>query len=258
MLKEIRKELEHLQNIQRQIEKMVKDAPEGKLRCAVNKGCYQYYSGKTYLGEKKKAEIRKMAQKEYCLKLNQKVEKYIKRLSELKDTYENEGLEQEYRNLHPARKCLVEPLVKPIENMIEDFERIEYTGKTFAGDDKTEYYTAKGERVRSKSEKIIADELYRYNIPYKYEMPIQLRVGNRSIPFYPDFTAMNKRTGKRWVIEHFGMMDKTSYYENALQKLDIYEKNNMLVGVDLIFLHETSSVPLNINSLRKYIETYLC
>ena len=106
--------------------------------------------------------------------------------------------------------------------------------------------------------KIIADELYRYNIPYKYEMPIQLRVGNRSISFYPDFTAMNKRTGKRWVIEHFGMMDKTSYYENALQKLDRYEKNNMLVGVDLIFLHETSSVPLNINSLRKYIETYLC
>lgn len=60
------------------------------------------------------------------------------------------------------------------------------------------------------------------------------------------------------MIEHFGMMDKASYYENALQKLDIYEKNNMLLGADIIFLHETSSTPLNINSLRKYIETYLC
>ena len=153
---------------------------------------------------------------------------------------------------------MVEALVKPIENMIEDFEKIEYIRKKFAEDDKTEYYTSKGERVRSKSEKIIADELYRYNIPYKYEMPIQLRVGNRSIPFYPDFTAMNKRTGKRWMIEHFGMMDKASYYENSLQKLEIYERNNMLVGVDLIFLHETSGIPLSINSLRKYIETYLC
>lgn len=258
MLKEIRKELEHLQNIQRQIEEMVRDVPEGKLRCAVNKGCYQYYSGKTYLGSKKKAEIKKMAQKEYCEKLNRKVEKRIRKLIELQNIYENEGLEQEYRNLHPARKCLVEALVKPIENMIEDFEKIEYIRKKFAEDDKTEYYTSKGERVRSKSEKIIADELYRYNIPYKYEMPIQLRVGNRSIPFYPDFTAMNKRTGKRWVIEHFGMMDKASYYENALQKLEIYERNNMLVGVDLIFLHETSDTPLNTNSLRKYIETYLC
>ena len=63
----------------------------------------------------------------------------------------------------------------------------------------------------------------------------------------------NKRTGKKWVIEHFGMMDKASYYENALQKLDVYEKNNILVGVDLIFLHETSGIPLSINSLRKYI-----
>lgn len=237
---------------------MVKEAPEGKLRCAVNKGCYQYYCGKTYLGEKKKAEIKKMAQKEYCLKLNRKVEKYIKKLIELKDIYENEGLEQEYRKLHPARKELVEPLVKPIENMIDEFEKIEYAGKRFTEDDKTEYYTAKGERVRSKSEKIIADELYRYNIPYKYEMPLQLHVGNKTILFYPDFTAINKRTGKKWVIEHFGMMDKASYYENALQKLDIYEKNNMLVGVDIIFLHETSSIPLNINTLRKYLETYLC
>lgn len=158
MLKEIRKELEHLQNIQRQIEEMVRAAPKGKLRCAINKGCYQYYSGKTYLGEKKKTEIKKMAQKEYCEKLNRKVEKRIRKLIELQDIYENEGLEQEYRNLHPARKQLVEPLVKPIENMIEDFEKIEYKGKIFAEDDKTEYYTAKGERVRSKSEKIIADE----------------------------------------------------------------------------------------------------
>lgn len=258
MLEEIRKELEHLQKIKSQIEEIVKYAPEGKLRCAINKGCYQYYSGKTYLGEKKKTEIKKLAQKEYCQKLNRKVEKRIKKLIELQDIYENEELEQEYRRLHPARKHLIEPLVKPIENIIEDFENIEYTGKIFAEDDKTEYYTAKGERVRSKSEKIIADELYRYNIPYKYEMPIQLRVGNRLIQFYPDFTAINKRTGKRWVIEHFGMMDKMSYYENALQKLDIYEKNNMLVGVDLIILHETSAIPLNINSLRKYIERYLC
>lgn len=258
MLKEIRDELEHLKNIQRQINEMIKEAPEGKLRCAINKGCYQYYCGKTYLGEKKKAEIKKIAQKEYCLKLNRKVEKFIKKLIEIKDIYENEGLEQEYLKLHPARKQLVEPLVKPIEFIVDEFEKTEYTGKTFAEDDKTEYYTAKGERVRSKSEKIIADELYRYNIPYKYEMPLQLQVGNKTISFYPDFTAINRRTGKKWVIEHFGMMDKASYYENALQKLDVYEKNNILVGVDLIFLHETSGIPLSINSLRKYIETYLC
>ena len=53
----------------------------------------------------------------------------------------------------------------------------------------TEYYTIKGERVRSKSEKIIADELYRYQIPYKYEFPLTLATHNRNIQLYPDFTA---------------------------------------------------------------------
>ena len=33
----------------------------------------------------------------------------------------------------------------------------------------------KNERVRSKSEKIIADMLYHKNIPYKYECPINLK-----------------------------------------------------------------------------------
>ncbi len=36
MLEEIRKELEHLHNIQKQIEEIIKGAPEGRLRCAVN------------------------------------------------------------------------------------------------------------------------------------------------------------------------------------------------------------------------------
>jgi len=59
-------------------------------------------------------------------------------------------------------------------------------------------------------------------------------------------------------MEHFGMMDKASYYESAMFKLDTYEKNNILIGINLILLHESSSSPINTNVVRKYFENYLC
>lgn len=228
------------------------------MRCAINKGYYQYYSGKTYLGEDKKAYIKQIAQKEYCIKLNRKVDKYLQKLRELKKIYAGAELEEEYRGLHPARKKIVEPYIKPIEEIIKEFEDMKYEGKGFYEEDETAYYTVKGERVRSKSEKIIADELYRYHIPYKYEMPIELWDKQKKVRFYPDFTALNKRTGKLWIIEHLGMMDKMSYFENTMRKWDLYEKNGIILGEKLIFLHETSNYPINTTVLKKYIETYLC
>lgn len=258
LLQRIEKEIHYLETIQKKSEETIKNAPEGTLRCAINKGYYQYYSGNTYLGENKKDYVKQIAQKEYCLKLNRRVAKKLQKLEELGRIYENEALDEVYRSLHPARKQLVEPIVKPIEEIIEEFESIKYEGKVFSEEDETEYYTVKGERVRSKSEKIIADELYRYQIPYKYEMPIELWERQKKLRFYPDFTVLNKRTGKMWIIEHLGMMDKMSYFENAMRKLDLYERNEILLGKKLILLHETSNYPLSTTVLRKYIETYLC
>ena len=45
----------------------------------------------------------------------------------------------------------------------------------FDENNRTEFYTRKGERVRSKSELIIAEELQRYQVPYLYEKPLELK-----------------------------------------------------------------------------------
>lgn len=250
-------ELGKIRNAKQQVKKLMENAPEGKLRCAVSKGYYQYYLGKEYLGKGKKELISKIAQKEYAQQLDRKLEEYQEKLEILKQLYEGEEAENIYRNLHPARKIIIEPIVRPVEDIIKEFEKIEYQGKEFSVEDKTEFYTIKGERVRSKSEKIIADELFRNNIPYHYELPLELESWKKKIWIYSDFTVLNKRTGKRWIIEHLGMMDKPSYCEMAMQKLSIYEKNGFLLGDGLILLHETSLEPLNVNILKKYIEKYL-
>ena len=257
MLRKIEEELIRIKQIENEISKTIKNAPAGTLRCSTSRGYYQYYQSRKYLNKEKKEIIRQLAQKEYCLSIKNTVSKVKQNLEALIKVYKNEELEQIYRKLSPARKAVIFPLFKPIEEITEEFETMQYTGKEFDEHDITEYYTSKGERVRSKSEKIIADELLRYGISYKYEMPIELENWNRKVIIYPDFTVLNRRTGRRWIIEHFGMLDNSSYYENAMFKLDTYEKNGILLGEGLIILHETSAVPLNTNVMKKYIEHYL-
>ena len=127
------------------IAKVKEKLPDGKLRCAVNKGYFQYYSGKQYLGKEQRKYVKGLAQKDYCQQLEKKVDEYIKHLEKLQKLYEDEELENVYRKLHIARKQLVIPMAKPIEQQIEEFENIAYEPKLFSEKDQKEYYTAKGE-----------------------------------------------------------------------------------------------------------------
>ena len=257
MEKELRDALQELIELEAQAKRFVKGAPAGKLRCAINKGCYQYYIGKEYQGKKKRNLVEKIAQKEYSLQLLDCIKKQIHALESLLMTLEKHSLDDVYAKLHPARRQLVKPYIKPLEIINEEFEKIKYKGKGFAEDDTTAYYTEKGERVRSKSEKIIADTLYKRGILYHYELPLELKYRNRTIVVYPDFTVLNKRTGKKYYLEHLGMMDKISYCESAMQKIDMYEKNGILLGDELIITHETSGSPLDSNVLERYVERFL-
>lgn len=257
MLKNIKEELGNIKRVQAKIRKSLANAPSGKLKCKICRGNYQYYIGNRYLKKNERRLVIQLAEKEYYEKLEKEMSKYERALTVVEECLEDEKLQNIYRKLHPARKALVDPMYQPIEEVIKEFEEIEYEAKGFDESDKTAYYTVKGERVRSKSEKIIADELFRHGIPYKYEFPIELDGWNRKAIIYPDFTALNKRTGKRWIIEHLGMMDKEGYYNNSVFKLDTYEKNDILLGRDLIILHETSTIPLNTKILEKYINEYL-
>ena len=237
---------------------MLGQAPEEKLRCSTCKGKVRYYIDDQYLTKSQLPYAAQLAQRDYCQKLDKKLNEYQELLEKLQKLYAGEELENIYRKLHEARKELVIPLAKPIEYQIDKFEKILYESKGFSEDETREFYTAKGERVRSKSEKIIADELFRCGIPYKYECPLELMDWNRTVTIYPDFTVLNRRTGEKWILEHLGMMDKPSYCESTMRKLELYEKNDILIGKKLIIFHETSNAPLNIKVVQKYIEEYLC
>ena len=105
-----------------------------------------------------------------------------------------------------------------------------------------------------KTEKILADYFYRNNIPYKYECPLKLK-GYGVV--YPDFTFLSKKTGKEIYWEHDGMMDDTIYVQNAIKKIEAYEKNDIFPGERLILTFETSQSVLRNDIIETMVEKYI-
>ena len=226
-----------------------------KFCCRTAKGNFQYYINGHYVSKKNTKQLKTIAELEYFKRLQPKIEVLIKDLDQVERS--RTELANVYYHLHEGKQALVNPVIKRIEDIISEFESIEYEPGEFENT-ASEQYSAKGERVRSRIEKIIADELYRRGIPYHYEMPLELKTANHvSKIFRPDFTVINVRTGKRYIWEHLGMMDSYSYYNSTLSKLDVYEKNNLLIGRDIILTHDSGSSLLSSKTVDAYIDAYL-
>lgn len=74
---------------------------------------------------------------------------------------------------------------------------------------------------------------------------------------YPDFTFLSKKTGKEIYWEHDGMMDDTIYVQNAIKKIEAYEKNDIFPGERLILTFETSQSVLRNDIIETMVEKYI-
>ena len=162
--------------------------------------------------------------------------------------------EDYYESLSQGRQTLIVPVRLTDKQLVEKWIATPYEKKPFAEDDETEFYTDNGERVRSKSEVLIANALKKHGIPYKYECPIVLKgIGK----IHPDFTALNIRRRKIYYWEHLGKMDDPDYARKNTFRLNMYEKNGLFHGDSLITTRETSTLPLDTKLLERIIDHYL-
>lgn len=236
-------------------QKDLSNAPENILRCRQQGNHYYYYLKGTehdakeqYLPVKEKDAAIAVAQSDYdrrVLKLAQKELEQIKRLLLL---YENGAADDVYEKMCAARQFLITPLELPDRMYAEEWRSVEYNKKGFMEGD-PEYYTELGERVRSKSELIIANTLARFQIPYRYECPLMLK----SVTIHPDFMVLNVHLRKVFLWEHFGMMDDPGYFEKAWRRIEMYERNGILAGEKLIITCETAKSPINTRQLENTI-----
>lgn len=257
-------ELQELEALEKIILRSLKNAPTGTIRCAMAQGKYpQYYiltndskeqfSHWKYLPKKEIDVAKTYSQKEYDTLLLKAIQKRKKELNTILSIPATSNIENEILKLPPAKQCLIQPY------LLTDSE-YEQQWLSIVPDLKNSYpiengfITEKGEIVRSKSEKIIADKLFIKGIPYKYETALKLPNG---VVFFPDFSLLNRRTREEFYLEHFGMMDNPEYCKSAIEKINMYEENGIYLGEKLFVTFESSLKPIDIKHLDSLLERIL-
>lgn len=248
----------YLERIIKMQEEKLKQAPEGKIHITGTSKRPMFYfvenKKRIFVKEKQRHLIQPICQKEYDLKVFEEARKEIRELEKFQKKYPEKGCESIYQNLHPIRQQLITPIWLPDDEFVKQWEAVSYTPKGF--DPKCpEYYTDKGERVRSKSEVLIANALKKYHIPYRFEYPYQLEPYSPVI--HPDFTVLNVRKRKEYIWEHLGKMDDEGYIDYSINRIIDYEKHGIFSGDKLILTHETLARPLNSKIIEKTILHYL-
>lgn len=260
-------QVRELAKIEEKVEDVLKDAPEGYLYITKNKNTNQFYwrvsSGNKkdkYIKKSNEKLIKELACKEYARKLLPVVRKQRSCIERFVDEYSPKEIENIYVRLHDAKKQFVSPYIMPDGEYIKQWkiiknkEKLEFNNDKKIIDEESGMLTDKGEVVRSKSEKILADKLYKLNIPYIYEAPLYLK-GYGYI--MPDFTVLNIRERKEYYWEHLGMMGDENYCEKAIKKIETYQKNGIFPGNKLILTYETITHPLNVRCVENLIHEYL-
>ncbi|MBO4637585.1 MAG: hypothetical protein J5685_10610 [Clostridiales bacterium] len=256
LLADIRTRHDNLTELINRAERKISGYPEGTIRIyRKDDHCYYYMrqpgqqSNGTLLSEKDMPLVASLMQRSYLKKVLKAASEESRVLGMLLERYPGTTVEDIYPSLPEERKKFIKPVILPDDEYVKQWMEKPYVPKEFK-EGIPEYYTQKGERVRSKSEQLIADHLAAKGIPYKYECPLKLKKGT----VHPDFTILRVSDRKEIYLEHNGMMDKEDYASDKIQLINDYSKSGHVLGDDLFITQETSSVPLDVRMLDRLIE----
>lgn len=155
----------------------------------------------------------------------------------------NQDLIESYLIKEPLKKSLLESqrTCKVLKDAINFMTTLEYDdplskiwseapydGNSYRPEH-LKYQTLKGHLVRSKSERFIADTLFRLKIPYRYEFPLSIE----GYKLHPDFTIL-KPDGNYILWEHFGLLNNEDYLKNAMNKVKLYKSAGFSQHTNLI------------------------
>ncbi len=234
-------------------ERQLNNYPPGTLVCYKHRNSYKWFlqnlndDGKryrTYIPKSEQKFAEKMARKRFLTRklsdMKNELNAIDKFLNIRKEGRPKYGLKDEecYRILLPE---------------MYKWETNEY----HKSEEYKEYLTVtgpKGEMMRSKSEAMIAQVLVSNSIPYRYECEQAFD----NIIIYPDFTIMHPKTGRMYIWEHLGLIEKEKYQNIFAIKLKTYLNMGFIPDDNLIFTFETDNRPIDINYVQHLVNYYFC
>jgi len=260
----MKKKLEEREKMLKQLIKKnslaINKAPDGTLKAKKHGKGFQYFQ---YISGEKSEEIylkknqfdlaKSLAQKEYDSKVLNCAQRELKLLTKLNNLYQQTSVESIYDEIATSKQSLINPIYLPDKQYIQQWQKMEYHKLEYYKDE-MEFCSDRGEKMRSKSEVLIANALNKRNIPYIYERPLEL---NFYGVVYPDFTILKVDERKEIYWEHFGLMDHYDYREKNLQKIMYYEMNNFILGENMIVTFETAKHPLLSRTIDMFIDKFL-
>ena len=154
-------------------------------------------------------------------------------------------------NMDSGFRDLLMPYFRSFEDKINQWENESYPRAEMFSENCI-FLTEKGDMVRSKSELMIANELFKAHIPYRYESRLDLETGS----VYPDFTIYLPKENRLIYWEHFGMMDDEQYALKVCSKIKAYVISGLIPSINLFATFETANSPLTVERIRETINQF--
>ena len=251
------------------LENSIAKREQGTLVRSTVRGTVRFYLRKTnnpkriYLNKERINIVKDLAQKQFEEKIlsfakeeSIILQRYSQTLSEFNNCHDSR---MEYEKLPGEIKELVNPSLEYEDDYVLQWQKARFNRART-----TEFHifdTLAKEKVRSKSEALIADRLYSAGIPYRYEQQL---VFDSDVPgpeemhsYYPDFTILNKKTRKIIYWEHLGKLGDPAYCRDNLPKLHDYMKHGIIQGKNLILTFESADRPLLTKDVDLLIKQFL-
>ncbi len=256
----MKKEKQRLEDILAEVGISLSSAPEGSLRISKNGNNGKYYhvlkehERGRYLRRDETELVRALAQKDYDQRIQKAAQGQLHMIEKLNRSFTENDLGEIYESLNPLRKSLIKPYEKTDLAFAEEWMKKPYQRKEFDPMDDSEFYTRKGERVRSKTEIQIADRMLDRTMWYKVEAPVDC--GKYGI-LYPDFTILLPKTRRVVYWEHCGKMDDPKYLNDFFWKMQIYPKSGIIPGDNLYMTFERKDNQISTIILENVIEAIM-
>ena len=252
-----------LQDLKEKCDRELAACPKGRLHCVHRTtGRHNYYhvyeqDGKTFRKgiTKNRSLLRDLARKEYLIQLMSPLHQDISLLAKTRDRYQSLLPKDILAKLPRAYKTLPESFFFPAPSSRGQDDPAKWAAEPFRQNasrpEEKGHITSKGLRVRSKSELLIAEKLYAFNVPFRYEQILQ--IGERL--FAPDFTIKGPAGLIYW--EHAGKVNDPDYMGRHRWKISRYEGVGIVPWKNLIVTYDDEKGNLNLNIIESEIRNKL-
>ena len=241
------------------VSKQIREVPKGKLGVEKRRGIPTYVLAVTENGVRNRRSLAKNPELVSAMLKNELLQKELSVLQKNRAAVAaalkrykiyNKAFElHKLQNKWPVPDQLLSSL---LGNSLEDewssapFEQLDYMPEN------KKHITSRGLRVRSKSEMLIAEKLYDYGIPFRYEAVIE----TADFRLAPDFTVM-RADGKLFYIEHMGLTAVRSYLDRQLIKIRQYASIGIVPWYNLIITYDDESGSVDLRSVEFAINNRL-